>query len=162
MGSNKRSWETNCAFLLLEARVETVINIKNNIQHGRAPTLQRLFYGYSTVETNVKNQQFADIELVKRDLLNAFYTRPGERVMMPEYGCAIWNMLYDPFDDITQQNIVDEVQKVIDGDPRVQANSIAVNAFDQGIRLQMDLFYVPFNAIGTFSLDFDRRTAESY
>jgi phage baseplate assembly protein W len=82
--------------------------------------------------------------------------------MLPEYGCAIWNMLYDPFDDITRQNIVDEVQKVIDGDPRVQANSIAVNAFDQGIRLQMDLFYVPFNAIGTFSLDFDRRTAESY
>lgn len=124
--------------------------------------MQRLFYGYSTVETNVKNQQFADIELVKRDLLNAFYTRPAERVMMPTWGCAIWNMLFDPFDELTQQNIVDEVQKVIDGDPRVQANSIAVNAFDQGIRIQIDLFYVPFNVSGTFSLDFDRRTAESF
>ena len=124
--------------------------------------LQRLFYGYSTVETNVKNQQFADLDLVKRDLLNAFYTRPGERVMMPDYGCAIWNMLYDPFDDITQQNIVDEVQKVIDGDPRVQATSVAVNSFDQGIRVQMDLLYVPFNVVGTFSLEFDRRIAESF
>ena len=124
--------------------------------------MQRLFYGYSTVDTNVKNQQFADLDLVKRDLLNAFYTRPGERVMMPEFGCAIWNMLYDPFDDITRQNIVDEVQKVIDGDPRLQATSVAVNTFDQGIRVQVDLLYVPFNVVGTFSLEFDRRIAESF
>lgn len=82
--------------------------------------------------------------------------------MMPEYGCAVWNLLYDPFDDVTRENIVSEVQKVIDGDPRVQANSIAVTSFDQGIRVQMDLYYVPFRVVDTFSLDFDRRTAESY
>lgn len=147
---------------MIEFPAKTVINIKTNYDTVRTLKLQRLFYGYSTVETNVKNQQFADLDLVKRDLLNAFYTRPGERVMMPDYGCAIWNMLYDPFDDITQQNIVDEVQKVIDGDPRVQATSVAVNSFDQGIRVQMDLLYVPFNVVGTFSLEFDRRIAESF
>lgn len=127
-----------------------------------ASTYNRLFYGYSTVETNVKNQQFVDLELVKRDLLNAFYTRPGERVMMPTWGCGIWNLLYEPFDDLTRQSVVDEVQKVINGEPRVQANSIAVNAFDQGIQIQIDLFYVPFNVVETFSLNFDRRTAESF
>tara|TARA_R110000868_G_scaffold64543_3_gene193916 strand:- start:11848 stop:12273 length:426 start_codon:yes stop_codon:yes gene_type:complete len=131
-------------------------------EHGMASTYNRLFYGYSTVETNVKNQQFVDLELVKRDLLNAFYTRPGERVMMPTWGCGIWNLLYEPFDDLTRQSVVDEVQKVINGEPRVQANSIAVNAFDQGIQIQIDLFYVPFNVVETFSLNFDRRTAESF
>lgn len=123
---------------------------------------QRLFYGYSTVDTNVKNQQFADIELIQRDLLNAFYTRPGERVMMPTFGCGIWNLLYEPFDTFTTQRVIEEVQKVISSEPRVQANNVAVSVYDQGMQIQMDLYYVPFRVVQTFSLDFDKRTAESY
>lgn len=123
---------------------------------------QRLFFGFSTIDTNIKNQQFSDIELVKRDLINAFYTRPGERVMMPEYGCGVWNLLYDPFDDLTRENIISEVQKVIDGDPRVKAQTVVVTTFDHGIQIQMDLFYVPFDVVQTFSLEFDKRISESF
>ena len=123
---------------------------------------QRFFYGYSTVDTNVKNQQFADIDLIQRDLINAFYTRPGERVMMPTWGCAIWNLLYEPFDAFTQQSIIDEVNRVVSTDPRVQANNVTVSVYDQGMQVQMDLYYVPLNVAQTFSLDFDKRTAEAY
>lgn len=123
---------------------------------------QRLFYGYSTVDTNVKNQQFSDIDLIQRDLINAFYTRPGERVMMPTWGCAIWNLLYEPFDAFTQQSVIDEVNRVVATDPRVQANNVTVTVYDQGMQIQMDLYYVPLNVVQTFSLDFDKRTAEAY
>ena len=81
---------------------------------------------------------------------------------MPTWGCAIWNLLYEPFDAFTQQSIIDEVNRVVSTDPRVQANNVTVSVYDQGMQVQMDLYYVPLNVAQTFSLDFDKRTAEAY
>lgn len=118
----------------------------------------KLFVGYSTVVTNSKIQQFADIELIKRDLLNHFYTRRGERVMMPTYGCGIWNLLFEPFDAVTKDAIIYESQQVIEADSRVRWQQINATEFEHGFQVQMDLLYVPYDVIDTFSLDFDRRT----
>lgn len=122
---------------------------------------KKLFVGYSTVVTNSKVQQFADIELVKRDLLNHFYTRRGERVMMPTYGCGIWDQLFEPFDEVTKETIIYECTQVINADSRVSLQSINVTEFEHGLQVQMDLLYIPYNAIETFSLDFDRRTIQA-
>lgn len=118
---------------------------------------RKLFVGFSTVVTNSKVQQFADIELIKRDLLNHFYTRRGERVMMPTYGCGIWNLLFEPFDPVTKDAIIYECQQVIESDSRVQWQTINAVEFEYGFQVQMDLLYVPYDVIDTFSLDFDRR-----
>ncbi len=118
----------------------------------------KLFIGYSTVVTNSKVQQFSDLELIKRDLLNHFYTRRGERVMMPTYGCGIWNLLFEPFDEVTRDAIIYECQQVIESDSRVQWESIVVTELDYGFQIQMDLFYLPYEVIETFNLEFDRRS----
>jgi len=118
----------------------------------------KLFVGYSTVVTNSKVQQFADIELIKRDLLNHFYTRRGERVMMPTWGCGIWNLLFEPFDPVTKDAIIYECQQVIESDSRVRWQTITATEFEHGFQVQMDLLYVPYDVIETFSLEFDRRT----
>ena len=123
---------------------------------------KRLFYGYSTVETSSKNQQFADIELIKRDLLNHFYTRKGERVMMPTYGCRIWDIFFDQFDEFTKESVVEECTAIINADSRVKLQNIIVSQLDQGLVIQMDLFYVPFNVVDTFSIQFDNRTATNF
>lgn len=121
----------------------------------------RLFVGFSTIETNSKVQQFADIELVKRDLLNHFYTRKGERVMMPTYGCGIWDYLFEPFDDFVRESIIEECTAVVNADSRVRLTNIIVNSFDQGFMVQMDLLFVPYEVIDTFSLQFDQKTAQA-
>lgn len=121
----------------------------------------RLFVGYSTVATTSKVQQFADIELIKRDLLNHFYTRKGERVMMPDYGCGIWNLLFEQFDEFIKDSIIEECTNVINSDSRVQLMNIVVKSFDQGFMVQMDLLYVPYNVVDSFSLQFDNRTMQS-
>lgn len=118
----------------------------------------KLFIGYSTVVTNSKVQQFADIELIKRDLLNHFYTRRGERLMMPTWGCGIWNLLFEPFDAVTKDAIIYECQQVIESDSRVRWQTINAIEFEHGFQVQMDLLYVPYDVIDTFSLEFDRRT----
>lgn len=121
----------------------------------------KLFIGYSTLITTTKVQQFADLDLIKRDLLNHFYTRPGERLMMPTWGCAVWNLLFEPFDAVTKDAVIYECQKVIESDSRVQLQSINVTEFEQGLQVQMDLYYVPYKVVDTFNLLFDQRTAQA-
>jgi phage baseplate assembly protein W len=120
---------------------------------------KNLFVGYSSVSAP-KTQQLVDLALVRQDLLNHFNTRRNERVMMPGWGCGVWEYLFEPFDDDTKDAIVLEVQKVIDSDPRVTMKSIDVVAQDQGLRITMVLQYTPFNATATLSIDFDRRSQE--
>lgn len=123
-------------------------------------TGKNLFVGYSTVGSP-KIQQLSDLELVKADLLNHFYTKKNERVMMPGWGCGIWDYLFEPLDQV-RDTIVYEAQRVIDSDPRVTLTSISVTDLDHGIRIDMVLYYVPFNVTGNFSIDFDRRAGDMY
>jgi len=120
---------------------------------------KKLFVGYSTVG-EPKSQQLADLPLVKQDLLNHFYTRKNERVMMPEWGCGVWEYLFEPFDSDTKNSIILEARNVIDSDPRVKISNIDVTELDYGIRIDMTLLYVPLNALTNFSIEFDRRSQE--
>lgn len=121
-----------------------------------ATSNKRLFVGYSTVGSP-KGQQLVDIKLVEQDLLNHFHTRKNERVMMPGWGCGIWDYLFEPIDAV-RDSIILEAEKVIASDSRVSVKSIDVFELDHGLRISMTLYYIPLNAIGTFSVDFDRRS----
>ena len=120
-----------------------------------APT--KVFYGFSTLDTNSKQQSFADVALIERDLYNHFNTLPGERVMMPTYGCNIWNLLFEPFDDATIQAVIAEATRVVQSDSRVILQNTQVTQFSQGIMVQMTLLYQPYGVINTFSVEFDQR-----
>ena len=120
-----------------------------------APT--KVFYGFSTLDTNIKQQSFADVALIERDLYNHFNTLPGERVMMPTYGCNIWNLLFEPFDDATIQAVIAEATRVVQSDSRVILQNTQVTQFSQGIMVQMTLLYQPYGVINTFSVEFDQR-----
>lgn len=119
-----------------------------------------IFFGYSTVGA-AKSQNLVDVKLIEQDLLNHFYTRKNERVMMPGWGCGIWDYLFEPITHV-RDNILYEVQQVIQSDPRVQLQDVNIVEKDHGIRIDMTLLYVPLRAIGSFSIDFDRRAAGMY
>lgn len=123
-------------------------------------TQRGLFFGYSTVGAP-KAQNLIDIKLVEQDLLNHFYTRKNERVMMPGWGCGVWEYLFEPISNV-RENVLYEVQRVIDADPRVQLQGIDIVEKDHGISISMTLLYVPLGAIGTLSVDFDRRSVTMY
>ena len=107
---------------------------------------------------NSKQHQLTDLKLVEQDLLNHFNTKRGERVMMPTWGCGIWDYLYEPFDESTVDGIKYEAQQVIKQDPRVQLQTMNVIEFEYGIRIEMNLYYTPLQAYSTFFIDFDRRS----
>ena len=122
----------------------------------------RLFIGFSTQEMQgQRGWSVYDVDLIKRDLLNNFYTRQGERVMMPTYGTIIWDKLFEPFTDSVKQEIIDDVTSIVNSDPRVTLIATNVTTSAHGIQVALELKYEPWNSIGTFSLDFDRRSLES-
>ena len=51
------------------------------------------YKGFSTID-QTKKFRLTDIDLVKRDLLNHFSIRKGEKLMTPNFGSIIWNMLF--------------------------------------------------------------------
>lgn len=118
----------------------------------------RLFRGYSSVDiTNPNNAELVDIELIKRDLLNHFHTIKGERVMRPDFGSVIWDMLFEPFDDLVREAVISDARDIISQETRVELNSLDVFEFEQGLRIDIEVTYLPFNVVGTFEVDFDRR-----
>ena len=121
----------------------------------------RLFVGYSSVDSNIKTTQYTDLELIKRDLINHFYTRVGERVMNPQFGCVIWDYLFEPMTVDNVSTIVNNATSIVELDGRVSIQNINLVEFDHGLQLQIDLYYQPLNIVEAFRLDFDRRTVES-
>lgn len=121
----------------------------------------RLFVGFSSVDTSIKNTQYVDLDLIKRDLINHFYTRKGERVMRPEFGSIIWDLMFEPMTEDTVQLILDDATQIVQTDGRVQLRDINLVEYEHGVQLQMNLLYAPLNIVEQFSLEFDRRNLES-
>lgn len=125
---------------------------------------RHLFKGFSTFpntyNTEKKNWTLYDLDLVKRDLLNHFHTSKGERVMMPTYGCDIWNILFEPLTESNIERIVEEAKRVIDSDSRVKLNTMNVRQVDQGIIISFELYFEPWDVYENFSVEFDKRTQE--
>ncbi len=62
----------------------------------------------------------SDNESIRQALLLLFSTRPGERVMRPEYGCDIHRLVFSPNDDTTAGLAIYYVQRAIDRwEPRI-------------------------------------------
>lgn len=60
-------------------------------------------------------------ESIRQALLLLLSTRPGERVMRPDYGCDIHRLIFSPNDDTTAGLAIYYVQKAIDRwEPRIE------------------------------------------
>lgn len=114
-----------------------------------------LYRGFSSFEFE-KNKTFrlTDVELVKMDLLNHIFTRKGERVMMPNFGTLIPDLTFEPLDESTIDIIHDEVEKVIDYDPRVELISLVVDPkYDENtVTVAARIYYIELNMDETVEL----------
>jgi phage baseplate assembly protein W len=61
-----------------------------------------------------------DDESVRQAILLLLTTRPGERVMRPDYGCELWRLAFWPNDDTTAGLAIHYVQQAINlWEPRI-------------------------------------------
>jgi phage baseplate assembly protein W len=132
-----------------------VITPKNNT--AQANTQNSQFYrGFSTVDPTKTNPKLYDYDLIKQDLMNQFNTRQGERVMNPEFGTIIWNLIYEPLTDQLKQAVVDNVNAILNSDPRVVPVQINLVEAQYGLQLEATLSYVGTNQTDVLRLAFDK------
>jgi phage baseplate assembly protein W len=113
------------------------------------------YKGFDSTATK-NNFKSYDIDLVKRDLMNHFYIRKGEKLENPDFGTIIWDMLFEQFTNDIKDLITKNVEEIINYDPRIAVNSVQIDSTDQGIRIQADIVYLPFNVNERMVFDFDR------
>lgn len=116
----------------------------------------QMYRGFSTVNTTTRNFTLYDFELIKQDLINSFYVRQGERLMNPTYGTIIWDLLFEPLTDHLKNLILQNVNQIVNADPRVQAGDVVITAYDKGLQLEMTLTYLPYNFSEILKLKFDQ------
>lgn len=116
------------------------------------------YKGFSSAGSNGKFKVY-DIDLIKQDLINHFYIRKGEKLENPEFGTIIWDMIFEPFTEEAKRLIAKDVEDIVNYDPRVVVNEVQIDSTDFGMRIQIDLTYVPFNINESMTLDFDKSNA---
>jgi phage baseplate assembly protein W len=131
---------------------------KNKASVGDQDTGSFTYRGFSSRETK-KGFKLYDIDLVKQDIINHFYIRKGEKLENPEFGTIIWDMLFENFTEEVKKLISEDVETIINYDPRIAINSIIVDATDQGIRIEADIVYIPFNINERMTFDFDKNNS---
>jgi phage baseplate assembly protein W len=116
------------------------------------------YKGFSSKEVT-RNYKLYDIDLVKQDIINHFYIRKGEKLENPEFGTVIWDMIFEQFTEDVKNIIAKDVEDIINYDPRIIVNEVQIDSTDQGIRIQADITYIPFNINERMTFDFDRNNS---
>lgn len=101
-----------------------------------------------------------DEELVKRDLLNHFNTRKGERAFDAEYGFIGWDLVFELDQPSVKQALDDDARRIVSQDPRVDLQYLEVQNTEYGYIINISLYYVQLESEEDLKIVFDRRTNE--
>ena len=117
---------------------------------------KNLYRGFSSFEYQ-KNKTFVltDLELVKMDLLNHIYTRRGERVMMPDFGTSIPDLVFEPLDNRTTEQLRRDLEIVFNYDPRVKLLDLVITPnFDtNSVVATARLLYIELDVVDEINLN---------
>lgn len=82
----------------------------------------------------------SEIEDIRESLTILFSTRPGERVMRPDYGAALEDLLFEPINESLKNYVKDMVEKaILYYEPRVILESMDLKDESLEGRLQLSL-----------------------
>lgn len=71
-----------------------------------------------------------DDNAIRNSLINLFNTAPGERILLPDYGCELRQYIFEPISELNGRNIGISIKKSIEKwEPRVLIISIGVDVY---------------------------------
>jgi phage baseplate assembly protein W len=118
------------------------------------------FKGFTTLDRVKAPFTITDQELIKRDLLNEFYTKKGERVMRPNFGSIIWDLLMDPNDVDLAKSVEEDIKRIVDKERRVEHVRTTVYLSEHAISADVELRYLPFDNVESLFLLFEQQINE--
>lgn len=115
------------------------------------------YKGFSTVGRNSKFR-LIDFDLVKQDLINHFNIRKGEKLMNPDFGTIIWNVIHEPLTEDLKSVIIQDIQTIVNYDPRIAVDNVVITEYLQGLQIELELRYIPNDLRTVMNLKFDNET----
>jgi len=115
-----------------------------------------IYKGFSTANESA-SVTLLDTDLIKQDIINAFNTRLGERVMRGDFGCGVWDYIHSPLDSVTKDAVTAEVKRIISLEPRVAMTGMDLQEFEHGLQILIELNYVNLESSEVLFLQFDAR-----
>jgi phage baseplate assembly protein W len=115
------------------------------------------FIGFNTIN-QFKKFTLVDFELIKRDLLNYFNIRQGEKVGRPDVGTTMWNLIFEPQTEQTASLIIEEMQRIVGQDPRIYLTTADAYPQINGILVELEIQTVQGTNAERLSVFFDQQT----
>lgn len=114
------------------------------------------YKGFSTIGKEYANgYTLSGIDLVKQDILNHFNIRRGEKLHNPTFGTIIWDMLYAPMTEMSIQAIQEDIEAIVNYDPRVSVDNIVIKQYEHGLLVEVSMTYIPEQTMERLLLNFD-------
>lgn len=132
------------------------INTAKEILEQPIKTSQ-FYKGFSTVDNQAQNSQLFDFDLIKQDIINHFRTRKGERVMNPQFGSIIWDLIMEPLTDETREALKTDVETICNFDPRVTPIQMDITEYENGFLLELTLLLKGTDQSANLKLAFDQQ-----
>lgn len=119
--------------------------------------------GYTTIDQQYSSKTLTDLELAKRDLLNHFHIKKGEKWTDPNFGSDLSIYIFQPLDDVTFNEIKEAVYEVISYDPRfdLRSDNIVVDQDSHSVTVDIELVYLPTVTDTDLQIKFDTEFAQS-
>jgi len=141
------------------ARYTDIVIKPNPTNKGNELRRSNVYRGVSTVNPQNSSNQTYDIELIKQDIINHFNIRRGEKIYNSRFGTIIWDAIFEPFTDVLKEQILADVRSIVDADPRVRVDSLALVEREYGLQIQCVLYYVEFDVSEALQFTFDKANA---
>jgi phage baseplate assembly protein W len=120
-------------------------------------TQQSQFYkGFSTQDSTNLGSKLYDFDLIKQDIINMFRTRKGERLMNPNFGSIIWDLLMEPLTDEVREVLQQDITTICNFDPRVTPTQIDLTEYPDGYILELTLLLVGTDQSSNMKLSFNQ------
>lgn len=113
--------------------------------------------GYSTIN-RYKSYTVTDFEIIKQDLSNALNIRQGEMPGRPDVGTIMWSFIYEPQNAQTSQAVINEIQRVVAQDPRIEVADINVFSQENGILVELEIQTIQGQDARLLQIFFDNQT----
>ena len=116
--------------------------------------------GYTTKNTTSTSKILRDLDLAKQDLENHFHIRKGEKWTNPDFGSKFISINH--IDDLTVDEIEDDVINVVNYDPRFSLvnSSVVVDEDANYVYVSANLIYLPTKTATDLQLKFDKEFSE--
>lgn len=118
------------------------------------------FIGFSTIDQN-KKFTLVDFDLIKRDLANALNIQQGTLPGRPGYGTTIWQYVFENQTQTTENQMLEELARVVSGDPRLALIDANVYPRDNGILIELQVQVVGSTTAQRLSIFFDQNSSQA-